>query len=68
MENLEKYRLTKEEILCITGGITYCGYLEVMDYLYQKNPDQAAVLSQRFNTGGIQFTDWNYNSDNIPSC
>ncbi|MFO7842184.1 MAG: hypothetical protein R6V16_00110 [Bacteroidales bacterium] len=68
MENLEKYRFTKDKIACITGGITFCGYLEVMQHLSHTNVDQAAVLSQQFNQGAIQFTDWDYNTNDIPEC
>ncbi|MFW5804678.1 MAG: hypothetical protein ACOCWG_05560 [bacterium] len=60
--------LSSEEMLSIVGGITYCGYIAVMQYLWQNgHHDQAVSIQQMFNSGNLEFSDWNYIGA-PPSC
>ena len=70
MKDLERYQLTIEEILEIKGGITYCGFMDVLDHLgkgSRNQIDQSVVLFQKFNQGQMQFEDYDYNGE-PPAC
>ncbi len=70
MKDLERYQLTVEEILEIKGGITFCGFVDVLNYLGDGNRnqiDQQVILFQKFNRGEMQFEDYDYNGE-PPAC
>jgi len=68
MEKFLKYKINNKEAKLIKGGITYCEFLDMINYLNANGQgEQAGYLMERFNHGYIDLEDWNYNG-NPPSC
>ncbi|MCY1634601.1 hypothetical protein [Marinifilum sp. D737] len=70
MKKFEKFKLSKEEISDVLGGISYCDFIGVVNYLGDGNRnqiDQSVILMQKFNRGEMQLSDWDYNG-NPPAC